>query len=151
MKLMDNVIRKFILSLWILVLWLSAFPGISNAEGADNQACNRFWAKCHVSDIKTIHTDDEGPNARLLDTIKNAINRCLGILATVVLCFCMYWWFKMLSSWSDSKWYDAWWKILQNALIWLAIILLAWMIVSVVFWFVGTLSGWNQTQATGAK
>jgi len=111
--------------------------------------CNAYWKKCHVEGVETIHTKDPSTSAGLLDTVKNAINRCLGILATVTLCFCMYWWFKMLTSWADSKWYDGGWKVLKNALIWLAIIWLAWMIVSVVFWFVSTLSGWNQTQSTG--
>lgn len=119
---------------------------VSSTAIAQEENCNRFWAKCHVEDINTIHTDDAEANPRLLDTIKNVINWILGILATVVLCFCMYWWFKMLTSWADTKWYDAWLKVLKNALIWLAIILLAWMIVSVVFWFVWTLSSWNQTR-----
>ena len=112
----------------------------------ENEDCNRFWAKCHVSEINTIHTKDESANSGLLDTIRNAINWIMGILATVTLCFCLYAWFKMLTSWSDSKWYDSWMKVLKNALLWLAIILLAWMIVSAVFWFVWTLSNWNQTQ-----
>ena len=126
-----------------IIAWVSTISTISLAQSQD---CNRFWAKCHVEDINTIHTDDKDVNSRLLDTIKNAINWILGILATVVLCFCMYWGFQMLTSGADSKWYDNWLKVLKNALIWLAIILLAWMIVSVVFRFVGTLSWWNQTK-----
>jgi hypothetical protein len=84
----------------------------------------------------------------LLDTIKNAINWILWLLATIALCICMYWGFKMLTSGWDSKWFDAWKTVLKNAAIWLAIILLAWMIVSVVFRFVATLSWWNHTQVS---
>lgn len=113
-----------------------------------DEDCDRFWAKCYVEDINTIHTGDDSVNAGLLDTIRNAINWVLWILATVALCICMYWGFKMLTSWGDSKWYDAWLKVLKNAAIWLAIIWLSWMIVSVVFWFVETLSWWNQTQVS---
>lgn len=123
---------------WILL--------ISSTAIAQTENCNKFWAKCHVEDIKTIHTDDSEANPRLLDTIKNAINWCLWILATVALCFCMYWWFQMLTSGADSKWYDNWFKILKNAAIGLAIIWLSWMIVSAVFWFVWTLSWWNETR-----
>ena len=141
---MKNFINKFIISLCFIVTWLSLSPSFIFAQETN---CNQRWGHCHVKDIKTIRTD-EGPDSTLLDVIKNAINWCLGILATVVLCFCMYWWFKMLTSGSDSKWYDDGRKILKNALIWLAIIALAWMIVSVVFWFVATMSGWNQTQWT---
>ena len=141
---MKNLLGRVIISLWLFITWISFIPTISFAQNND---CNRFWAACHVPEINTIHTDDNKPNSRLLDTIKNAINWCLWILATIVLCFCIYGGFKMLTSGSDSKWYDAWWKVLKNALIWLGIILLAWMIVSVVFWFVAAMSDWNQTQS----
>ena len=140
---MKTVIKK--ISLISLVI-LSAIISIPTVFAQKSQDCNRFWAKCNVDGVNVIRTDDDTPNAALLDTIKNAINWILWFLATIVLCFCMYWWFKMILSWGNSKWYDDWWKVLKNALLWLAIILLAWMIVSVVFWFVGTLSGWNQTR-----
>ena len=143
-KNLFNTTKKLTLSLWITVLWLSSISTITFADNSTD--CNRYWAKCGVSQISVIHSDDEKANSGLLDTIKNAINWILWILATVALCICMYWGFKMLTSGGDTKWYDAWRKVLKNAAIWLAIILLSWMIVSVVFRFVGTLSGWNQTQ-----
>lgn len=135
--------KKVILYIWFIVAWLSLSLGFVDAQ----TNCNRRWWDCHTEDIEVIKSK-EHPDSTLLDVIKNAINWCLWIMATVVLCFCMYWWFKMLTSWADSKWYDAGRKVLKNALIWLAIILLAWMIVSVVFWFVATMSGWNQTQSS---
>ena len=135
----------WLLSLCFVFMWLAFIPSFTFAQTETN--CNMFGKKCHVADINTLHTQDAWPNANLLTTIKNAINWVLWILATVVLCFCIYGWFKMLTSWSDSKWYDNWRKVLKNALIWLAIILLAWMIVSVIFWFVATLSQWNQTRS----
>ena len=137
--------NKLVISLWLAVLWLSIIPCITLADG--NPECNKWWGKCHVSDIRTIHTEDKEVSSGLLDTIKNAINWILWILATVALCICMYWGFKMLTSWADGKWYKDGRTILKNAAIWLAIILLAWMIVSVVFWFVATLSQGNQTRS----
>jgi hypothetical protein len=145
---MKKLINKIIISLWVLVVWVSLIP--STTLAAKNN-CNWFWAKCNTEDIHTYHTDDKTVNSRLLDTIKNAINWFLWILATVVLCFLIYGWFKMLSSAWDSKWYDAWRAILKNALIWLAIILLAWLIVSIVFWFVAAMSGWNQTASANVS
>lgn len=132
------------LILWFAMMWIVTLSSVTLAQ--DNN-CNAFGKKCHVEGINTRHTRDAWPNANLLTVIKNAINWCLGILATVVLCFCMYWWFKMLTSWTDSKWYEAGLKVLKNALIGLAIIALAWMIVSVVFWFVAMMSSGNQTQS----
>ena len=143
---MKTIINKVITVFWLIILWLSISP--TALAQNDNGDCNKFWAKCHVKDINDIHTDDKEANDNLLTTIKNAINWILGLLATIVLCFCIYGWFKMLTSGWDTKWYDAGWKILKNALLWLAIILLAWMIVSVIFWFVATLSDWNQSQAS---
>ena len=142
-KKIYKLMNKLIISLWLTVLWLSAIPSITLAD--NNEDCNKRWGTCHVGDIHTLHTDD-GPNARLLDTIKNAINWILWILATVALCICMYGGFKMLTSGADGKWYKDGRSVLKNAAIWLGIILLAWMIVSLVFRFVGTLSSWNQTQ-----
>ena len=142
---MKKHITWYIASLGLLVLWVLVLP-INNALA---QSCdNSFWSPCYVSGVNVIHTDDETVSSGLLDTIKNAINWILWILATVALCICMYGWFKMLTSWWDSKWFDAWKTVLKNAALWLAIILLSWMIVSVVFRFVWTLSWWNQTQGS---
>lgn len=139
--------KTILMSLWLIVLSISSIPWFSIAQ--EDETCNKFWWKCHVEDINTIHTKDDDVNAWLLDTIKNAINWILWILATVALVICMYWWFTMLTSGTDTKWYDNWLKVLKNAAIWLGIILLAWMIVSVIFRFVGTLSWWNQTNWNG--
>ena len=141
-----NIWKSVLMSLWLIVLSVSTIPWFSVAQ---EENCNRYWWKCHVWDIHTIHTQDEDVNAWLLDTIKNAINWILWILATVALVICLYGWFMMLTSGSDTKWYDNWVKVLKNAAIWLAIILLAWMIVSVIFRFVWTLSWWNQTRWNG--
>ena len=84
--------------------------------------------------------------ATLLDTIKNAINWILWILATIALVICLYGWFKMVTAAGDEKKYGEWLKVLKYAAIGLAIIGLSWMIVSVIFWFIGTLWWWNQTQ-----
>ncbi len=84
--------------------------------------------------------------AKFLDTIKNAINWILWILATIALVICLYGWFKMVTAAGDEKKYGEWLNVLKYAAIGLAIIGLSWMIVSVIFWFVGTLSWGDQTQ-----
>jgi hypothetical protein len=141
---MKKIMQRLIVTSLGIILCIFTLP---TAVFAKDNCSFWFGSMCFIGNIKLPHTDDEGVNANLLTAIKNAINWCLGMLATVVLCFCMYGWFRILISWSDSKWYNSWWKIIKNALIWLAIILLAWMIVSVVFWFVATLSQWNQTRS----
>lgn len=69
----------------------------------------------------------------LLHTIRIAINRVLWILALIALVLCLYAWFRMMTSWGDSKQYSAWFSILKNAAIWLAIIALSRLIVSLIF------------------
>ena len=81
-------------------------------------------------------TEKNSPSSALLDTVRSTINWILWILATIALVICLYAWFKMLTSGWDSKWYDAWMKILKNAALWLIIIWLSWIIVSAIFWFV---------------
>lgn len=84
-----------------------------------------------------------------LDTVKNAINWIMWILATIALVICLFGWFKMITAGGDEKKYGDWLKVLKQAAIWLAIVWLSWMIVSIIFWFVGTLWWNNQTKAQG--
>lgn len=132
---MKKITQRFIIALSVLVTSLSIIPNISFAD----DDCDTFWWTCYSTEIEVINNNGE-KNSDLLDTIKNAINWILWLLATIALVICMYAWFKVLTSGGDSKWYDAWMKILKNAALWLALILLAWMIVSLVFWFVDTLT-----------
>ena len=85
----------------------------------------------------------------ILDTIRNAINWILGILATIALIVCLYGGFLMVTAAGDEKKYQKWLSVLKYAAIGLAIVGLSWMIVSVIFWFVGNLSWTNQTKSTG--
>ena len=84
-----------------------------------------------------------------LDTVKNAINWIMWILATIALVICLYGWFKMITAGGDEKKYGDGLKVLKQAAIWLAIVWLSWMIVSVIFWFIGTLWWNNQTKTQG--
>ena len=86
-----------------------------------------------------------------LNTVQNAINWLLWILATIALVFCLYGGFLMVTSAGDEKKYEKGLGVLKYAAIGLAIIGLSWMIVSVIFWFVGTLWWGNQTQAGASE
>lgn len=129
---------------WVtVILWLNVLLTINLNR---NQCLARwFWddSLWLVKKINVIGTD-KWPSSTLLDTVSSTIKWILGILATIALCICLYAWFKMLTSWGDSKSYDAWWTILKNAAIWLAIIWLSWIIVSAIFWFI-KLQWWEWT------
>ena len=123
---------------------VAVLPNYASATGEENdwtdpQAdCNLLW-----------NCDQTLTESAFLDTIKNAINWILGILATIALVMCLYGWFKMVTSGGDEKKYGDGLKVLKYAGIGLAIIWLSWMIVSVIFWFIGTLSKGKQTKGTG--
>lgn len=115
--------------IWMSMLSLGILPSFSFASWFGDDPLDL------VPGIDVIKTNEE-PSSSLLDTIKSTINWVLWILATVALVICMYAWFKMLTSWGDSKWYDSGVNILKNAALWLVIIGLSWLIVSAIIWFI---------------
>ena len=117
------------------VAGVAVLPNYANAQ--------TDWA--HPDKETSLISGQKQTESALLDTVKNAINWLMGILATIALVICLYGWFKMVTSAGDEKKYGEWLKVLKNAAIGLAIIGLSWMIVSVIFWFIKTLWGGNQT------
>ena len=123
---------------------VAILPNYANADATGN------WAQPQ-SDTNLLNNSQKLKGAALLDTIKNAINWIMWILATVALVICLYGGFKMITAGGDEKKYGDWLKVLKQAAIWLAIVWLSWMIVSIIFWFVGTL-WWNkQTKSAGVN
>jgi len=93
------------------------------------------WMSAHVGQVNTIWTSSAQDwwESSILDTIKNAINRVLWMLSLVALVLCLWWWFQMLTAGGDESKVKSWTKVLKHAAIWLAIIGLAWLVVSFVF------------------
>ncbi len=81
-------------------------------------------------------TGREDAGSQLLDTVKTVINWLLGMLATIALVICLRGGFQMVTAAGDENKFKNGQRVLKHAAIGLAIILLAWLIVSVVFWFV---------------
>lgn len=117
----------------------AVLPNYASAQDAVN------WAN-PKDDTNLINGNQTLTWSKFLDTVKNAINWILWILATIALVMCLYGWFLMVVSGGDEKKYKKWLDILKYAAIGLAIIGLSWMIISVVFWFIWALSGDNQTR-----
>lgn len=114
------------------ILWMTSLGIIFLPNGL---LAAWFWDMIGVSGINTIWTKEKQEDS-LVRTVQTAINRVLGILATITLVFVLYAWFLMMTSWGDSKKYDSWLNIIKNAAIWLAIIGVSWLIVSAIFWFI---------------
>ena len=116
----------FILSVIVSVFW---YTNLSFAQD------NWFGSDRFADEIKVPWTDKKQEDS-LLKTIQTTINWVLWMLALVSLVLCLYAWFKMLTSWWDSKAYSAWFGILKSAALWLAIIALSWLFVSFIFWVI---------------
>ncbi len=130
---------------------IGAFLGIFAVAGIavlPNQVSATDWSNPDPDASMVSDWSQKLTGSALLDTIKNAINWLLGILATIALVICLYGWFLMVTAAWDEKKYEKWLGVLKYAAIGLAIIGLSWMIVSVVFWFVNNLSK-NQTRSDG--
>ncbi|MDR0607918.1 MAG: pilin [Candidatus Peribacteria bacterium] len=94
---------------------------------------------------KSLLNDSGQEGSKLITTIKNFINWMLGMLATIALVICLYAGFLMVTAAGDDAKYKKGMDILKQAGIGLVIIGLAWMIVSVVFWLIGSMSGGTGT------
>lgn len=122
--------KRLFLILCCFVISLTSVPHISIAFE------RKLWGNVWVPWIWVPWTSNKQED-NLIHTVRVAINRVLGMLAFAALVLCLYAWFKMMLSGWDSKQYSAWFSILKNAGLWLAIIAVSWLIVSLVFYVLG--------------
>ena len=134
MKMKKMLVGAF---LWIFTLaWVAILPNYASADSNE-------WDTPSGDKHMLLDTNNDLAHAQLLSSIKSTIKWILGILATVAVVICLYAGFIMMTSAGDENKYKNGMKILKYAAIWLAIILLSWLIVSIIFWFV------NQQGAKG--
>lgn len=75
-------------------------------------------------------------NDSLIVIVKSFINRVIALLGLIALIVLLYGGFQMVTAaWDDAK-YKKWFKILQQAAMWLVFIGLSRLFVSVIFWLV---------------
>lgn len=140
--------KKMLIGAFLGIFAVAGIAVLPNYASATGEQDLQGWANPNANGnlIKDVNWDEQQlTGSAFLDTIRNAINWILWILATVALVICLYGWFKMVTAAGDEKKYWEWLNVLKYAAIGLAIIGLSWMIVSVIFWFVGTLWWSNQT------
>ncbi len=121
--------RLMILGISIITLWYIS-PCITLADGPRG-----FWDIWWVPQVNVPWTEKNREDS-LLHTIRVAINRVLGLLATITLVLCIYAGFQMLIAGGDSEKYKNWFNILKSAALWLAIIGTSRLIVSLIFYVV---------------
>lgn len=89
-----------------------------------------------------------GNSTNLVDLVKGFVNWILRLVWLVALLMALYGGFQMVTSAGDDTKYKAGYKVLKNAAIGLIIIGLSWILVSSVFWIIGTV--WGQAKTATA-
>ncbi len=129
----------------IFVFWWNVFantppgPGTSPVPKNTNYSIQNTEYLPWVPKIPTEKTKDltqEDPNGwvnGLLATVKNTINRVLGLLALIALIILIYQGVMMLVYARDSKKIEEWYTTVKNVAIALVFIWVSWLIVSFIF------------------
>ena len=129
----------------VMMMWLTVFGSISGiAFATEDWKSAWFWKATGVGNVGVSWTADTATNgawsSSLLDTITNAVNWILGMLALIALIICLWGGFQMVTAAGDDGKYKKGMTILKQAAIGLIIIGVAWLFVSVIFWAIWTLS-----------
>jgi hypothetical protein len=134
MKINWKKILLWLLSVAIIWIW---WYWLVNATWMNDYTANMYTEPSHANS-STIWISTIGTNADrwgwLIQVIKNAINRVLGMLSLIALVLCLWWWFQIVTAawdeWKQKKWIS----VLKHAAIWLVVIWLSWFIVTIIFW-----------------
>lgn len=138
----------------VTMMGLAAFGSIVGIASANNgwENAGGFGAANGVKGISvwwTASATARAESSSLLNTITNAVNWILGMLALIALIVCLWWGFQMVTAAGDDAKYKKGMGILKQAAIGLVIIGVSWMFVSVIFWLIGTVSdSWAAKGAT---
>ena len=139
----------------IMMMWLATIGSISGITLADDAWWTTawFWKANGVAWVWvswTANAATEGASSSsLLDTITNAVNWILGMLALIALIICLWGGFQMVTAAGDDGKYKKGMGILKQAAIGLVIIGVSWLFVSLIFWMIWTLSaGGSATEVT---
>ena len=142
MKLLKKIGTQFVLG---TTFALSIF-GLAFAGGGQ---WGSFTPPTDGSDTFTKHGDsaagigvaksgdvNAGETGGLLDAVKKAINRVLGLLALIALVICLWAGWKMLTAAGDAKAYGDGFTMLRQAGTGLVMIGISWLLVSFIFWVI---------------
>ena len=134
---MRQYIAKALLVASVAMMWIA---GIAWSTFASTSFTN---TQTDVG-INVAGADQLGSNgtgtAKLIDSIKTAINYVLSILGLVALIILLYGGFNMVTAAGDDGKYKKWFTILRQAGIGLIFIWVAWLFVNIIMWFIGKIT-----------
>ena len=151
---MRDTFKKVLFSLWAIgLIWAGSFWMV-NAQsllwwntddvGSNSDVSSYNW---QIMEYNPGAWTNQLKSDNLIRTIRNFINRVLWLLSLIALAICLWWGFQMLTASGDETKYKKWFTILKQAWFGLAIIALAWLIVSVVFRVINKTAEWWSTTA----
>ena len=148
---MKNTLKKALFSLWTIGLIWAGSLWMVNAQSLLWWVLTDVWDAWNDEDYvwqnmsyNPWNSSNKLAEDNIIYTIKNFINRVLWLLSLIALAICLWWGFQMLTASGDETKYKKGFTILKQAGFGLAIIALAWLIVSVVFRIVNkTASSWT--------
>lgn len=126
--------------LWAKFLSVVAF-GILSVWGLVTFAQNTpsgFWDPTSTTNIQVGGWTGTAANDSLINVIRTFVNWALGMLALIALIVLLYGGFQMVIAAGDEGKYKNGFKILQQAAIGLVFIGVSWLVVSLIFWVLGT-------------
>lgn len=91
-----------------------------------------------TKDINVGSTDEIQREGAVLDIVKSAVNRVLGVSALIALIFLIYGGVRMVIAWGNEESYNQWFAILKSAAIWIALLWIARFMASLIFWMINT-------------
>jgi hypothetical protein len=112
------------------------------AQGSLSTAAGGFGLNAGVSDgIKGVKGTGQDGGEGLMTVVRNAINWVLGLLGLITFVLLLWGGFNMVTAAGDDKKFGEGLKILKNAGIGLVFIAVSWLLVSMLFWIIGTVVG----------
>lgn len=127
-----------------LLAWAAALMGIAGIAwstlAAGSFSNDQAGIGVNVAGADTLGSNGSG-EAKLIGSIRTAINWVLSMLGIIALIILLYGGFNMVTAAGDDAKYKKGFTILRQAGIGLIFVWVAWLFVNIIMWFIGKLTG----------
>ncbi len=138
---MKKLMKKMSLGFLGLFGFLAIGAGTLGVATQANAQVEWGWSNPDLKYNPDVIGSTSMQNDSLITTIKSFVNWVLTILALIALIVLLWGGFQMLTAAGDDGKYKKGFTILKQAAIGLAFIALAWLMVSLIFWLLGLITG----------
>lgn len=128
---MSRIYWSSVLVASFFLIWSSSYVSAATVDPWDSPFISQT-DDGSAEDINVVGSSTQQKDA-VVNIIKSAVNRILWILALIALLVLLYGWFLMVTAAWNEEQYGKWFTILKHAATGIALIWVAWFIVSIVF------------------